>query len=254
MRTIGFLCLLVLLLSCEDRQLSEDIKSQLDEENMVHRCKSFIDSLDELVYERGERFESLVYSNENEELKSVLWYLDDTLSIVRELIKYQKTNEQHELSFYFLEGQLYLAQEIIDISSAQGVKSTELLVLYEGKTPVRAWSNSTNDGNFSASNYKDAPTKHYDPSRALAMFYNEKDFVMHFEDFLESGGEIYLLVNTGKKNNYIAALRIGKMDSFLNELNAKKEKYKNVPLFIQHQAINEGGWIFHQYIRGSFLE
>lgn len=254
MRAIGLLLLFVLLFSCEDRVLSENIKTQLDAENMVHECKSFIDSMDDLVDAQGERYESLVYSNDNEELKSVLWYVDDTLSIIRELIKNQKTNEQHEISYYFLKGQLYIVQEIIDSSSGKEVNSSELVVLFDGKTPVRAWSNSSTDGYFNASNYKDAPTKHYDPSRALAMFSNEQDFVMHFEDFLESGGETYLLVNTGKKTNYIAALKIEKMDAFLSELKSNKEKYKNVPLLIQHQTVNQGGWIFHYYIKGSFIE
>lgn len=241
------------LVACDDRDLSESMKSRLDAESEIHEFKAFIDNRDNDIELRGERFESLVYSNENEECKSVLWYLDDTLVLVREMIRNQNTEENHEVSYYFKNGRLHLVQDIGDLPSKDEMISSELIVYFENDEPLRAWSNVTNDGVFDASLYKDAQPQSFSPKRSIDMFTHETDFVLHFDGFLETGGDLYLLVNTGTEKSYIAALKINEMDDFLNELRKNEQRHKNAPLHIEHQAVNQGGWVFHYYIRGKFL-
>lgn len=239
------------LISCGDRNLSDDLVSRLDDENLVHDCKAFIDVTDQDIEVLGERFESLSFSNEHEECKSVLWYVNDTLRVVREINRTIATNEQQERSYYFKDGKLYLAQEIKDVPKGNGIESSELIVCYESETPVRAWSNSSFDGVFDPSKYSDSKPVTLSPSRALEMFNCDNSFELNFDDFLETSGERYLLVSTSHQQKYIAAIKINEMDDFLNKLFKDKKKLKNSPIKIQHQIVNQSGWVFHYYIKGE---
>jgi hypothetical protein len=251
-------CLLIvsfLIVSCGDREISEELKNQLDEENLIHECLAYITSKDQDIESQGQRFESLVYTNEVEECKSVLWYLKDSLAVVREITRNLKTNEQHEISYYFSQGELYLVQDIADTPRNEGETSShELIVVFKNNKPYRAWENEMVDGYFDPNKYANSDKKNYSPDRAIDMFNHNKSFVLHFEDFLNSDGENYLLVNTGQKDNFIAAIKIEAMDAFLNELSKNKEKFKNAALQINHQAVNQSGWVFHYYINGDFLK
>lgn len=242
------------LFSCGDRELSEDLRNEMTDENQIHECLAYIATQDYDIESRGERFESLIYTNENQECKSVLWYMEDTLVVVREITRDLKTKEQHEISYYFKQGQLYLVQDITDWTLREGeISSDEYILLHEAGKGVRAWINTMVDGAFDPSTYLAGEIINYSPARALDMFSHEKDFVLHFEDFLDSQGDKYLLVNTGQKENFIAAIKLEGMDDFLKELNANKSKYKNAALVIRHQAVNQAGWTFHYYISGGFL-
>lgn len=255
MRNSILFSVIFLLFSCGDRTLSNDLRNQMADENQIHECLAFIAAQDYDVESRGERFESLVYTNEEEECKSVLWYVEDTLAVVREITRNLKTKEQHEISYYFTNGQLYLVQDITDWTLRDGeISSDEYILLLEQNKAVRAWKNSMVDGDFNPQNYQTADFKDYSPERAIDMFTHERDFVLHFEDFLDSEHDLYLLVNTGKKDNFIAAMKIETMDGFLKELSTHKSKLKNTALKIQHQAVNQGGWTFHYYMSGSFLK
>jgi len=252
-KTLLFLAPLFLL-SCGDRELTDDLRDQMNAENLIHDCLAFVAAQDYDIESRGERFESLVYTNEEEECKSVLWYLDDTLTVVREITRNLKSKEQHEISYYFKQGQLYLVQDITDWTLRDGeISSDEYILLHENGKAVRAWKNAMVDGVFDPYSYQAAELRSYSPNRALDMFSHEQAFVLHFEDFLETEGDLYLLVNTGQKDNFIAAMKIETMDDFLKALYADKAKFKNAALEVRHQAVNQGGWTFHYYISGGFL-
>jgi hypothetical protein len=254
MRNLLFFLVPFLLFSCGDRELSEDLKNQMVDENQIHDCLAYIANMDYDIESRGERFESLIYTNDFEECKSVLWYLEDTLTVAREITRNLKTNEQHEVSFYFNSGQLYLVQDIANMTTGEGeMSSDEYILLYENGSAVRAWKNVLQDGVFDPYKYEAADLKSYNPARAIDMFTHKKEFVLHFEDFLESQGDLYLLVNTGQKENFIAAIKIDSMDDFLQTLYTDKSKFKNVALDLNHQAVNQGGWTFHYYVSGGFL-
>jgi hypothetical protein len=245
------LAICVGLTSCSDRNLSDDLVSRLDDENFVYDCKAFIDVIDQDIEVQGERFESLSFSNEQEECKSVLWYINDTLQVVREINRRILTNEQLERSFYFKDGKLYLIQEIKDVPKDGVIESTELIIFYDSETPARAWSNFSLDGVFDPSKYVESIPVTHSPERALEMFRCENSFALNFEDFLETSGERYLLVSTSHQQKYIAAIKINQMDDFLNELFRDRIKLKNAPITIQHQIVNQGGWIFHYYVKGE---
>ena len=253
MRVFSILIYSLLFVACGDRELSDNVREQLDSENLIYECKAFIETADADAESRGERFESLVYTNEDEECKSVLWYINDSLVVARENTRNLKTNEQHEISFYFKDAKLYLSQDIHDLSLGEQLNAKELIVIYENDKPIRAWSNSSQNGEFETENYKEATAKSYSPKRALDMFTHDNAFALHFEDFMETNGENYLLLNTGQKDNFITAVKITQMDNFLKTLAGNKTKYKNAAVRINHQPVNQGGWVFHHYVSGEFL-
>lgn len=242
------------LTSCGDRGISEDLKNQLDEQSMVDQLKAFQMDQDVIAENSSQRFESLLYSSEKEECKSILFYYNDSLTLIREWKRNLVGKTESETSFYFQKGELYLVQDLeYSIATDGNSRSTEYLLKIENDKPVRAWFNKAENGYLDPLQFKSADIKAYSPNRAMDMFYNENDFVLRFDDFLNSGEDTYLLVNCGENKDLIAALKIENMDGLLRNLNANKEKFKNTPLKIKHQAINQDGWLFHYYVSGELM-
>lgn len=243
----------LVLLSCGDQELNQNTLDQLDAEHLIHECKAFINNQDYDLDVNGQRFQSIVYSSETKECKSILLFRNDSLVVVREIQRNITTNDQTEYSYYFSNGELYLYQEISNQPKNDGsILSKEYVLLYKDGEPTRAWQNEAINGAIDPFNFKEAKTKKVSPDNALDMFNNENNYALHFEDFLETNGELYLLVNTIKGENFISALKVEKMDDFLMELKKDKTKHKNAPLKIKHEAVNDNGWIMHYYVHGTF--
>ncbi len=255
MQKFSFFLLLLVLFSCGDRGIDENLKSRLDDENLVLECKAFIEEQDILVDSQGQRFESLVYTSAWEECKSILFYYNDSLSVLREWKRNPESHVDHEISYYFKSGALYLVQDIMDSMKQDGtLKSTELLIYHEQGKPVKAWFNNAENGYFDHADYQTTKVKTYTPNRALDMFYHEGNFGLNFDSFLTSGSDLFLLVNSGAQKEFVSAIKINEMDTFLKNLQANPDKFKNKPLKIEHQAVSQEGWLFHYYISGRFKE
>jgi len=246
---------LLFFVSCSDRTLSEETIGQLNAENEVHDWKTFIDETDAQLDINGERFESLVFTSKSQEIKSIYWYRNDTLIVIRQQVREIPSNIQHEISYYFGKRGLQLVQELVDVPVAnEEMESTEYLTLYQKGQPVKTWMNKLYGSFADPLQYKETTLRSDDYTWSHQMFSLEGDFALTFDDFLVNDQDIYLLVETVSKEPYIAALKVEKLDGFLSELYFNKDKYKNRPLQIEYQVVNDQGWIFSYYKSGKFKE
>lgn len=244
---------LFLLNSCGDRMISDETMNQLGSENEIHDWLVYIENTDAAIEMNGERFESLVFTSEFEETKSIFWYQGDTLRIIRQQIRDLKTNNQTEISFYFNARGLLLVQELIDSAVDEDeIQTTEYVTLYENQMPIRSWGNDWYGGFADPLQYKDVAIRKSDFTRSMDMFALENDFALTFDDFIVNEHDVYLLVETVGKTPYIAALKVEQLDEFLSELYNNKSKHKKKPIKVDYQVLNEQGWIFSYYRSGQF--
>lgn len=251
--TLAGILPLFLLNSCGDRVISDDTINQLHLENEIHDWLTFIENTDAAIEIDGERFESLVFTSEFEEAKSIFWYQGDTLRIIRHQTRDLKTNNQTEISFYFSTQGLLLVQELIDVAMEENeIQTTEYISLYENQMPIRSWTSEWYGGFADPLQYKDVAIRNSDFTKPMDMFTLENDFALTFDDFIVNDHDVYLLVETVGETPYIAALKVEQLDDFLSELYNNKSKYKGSPIEIDFQVVNESGWIFSYYRSGKF--
>jgi hypothetical protein len=172
-----------------------------------------------------------------------------------EMIREIKTNKQSEVSYYFDSTGLVLVQDITDqITSDSTFTTTEHIQWYDKNGLVRAWKSNYKNGAKDETAFSDFEGKAYSVEEALQMYSRTGAFQLHFEDFLHSEGDMFLLVNTNNPYNYIAAVKIAMMDDFLIFLQKDKEKYKNKPIAVNSELVDQNGWMFHYYRGGSLMK
>jgi hypothetical protein len=247
------LFLMFLMLSCQDRSLSESTLNQLDAESEIYDLLAFIENMDSELEAVGERFESLVFTSETSETKAIFWYQNDTLRIIRHQMRDTKTNVQSEISYYFDQSGLVLVQELIDSPvSEDEMQTTEYITFYSDEQALRSWSNNWYGGFADPLQYQNTEIRKSDFTEAIDMYSLRGDFALSFDDFLVNDQDTYLLVETVGKTSYIAALKVERLDDFLTELYKNKSKYKKTPIQIDYQVVSEDGWIFSYYRSGGF--
>ena len=249
---LTILSMLLTFTACGDRVLGEDAIDQLNAESEIHDWLAFIENTDADLDAFGERFESLVFTNKEEETKSIFWYKGDTVRVIRHQIRNLLNNEQREISYYFGDKGLLLVQELIDVPvSEDEIQTTEYISIYEDEKPKRTWVNKWYGSFADPLQYKDTDLKSHNYQVCLDMFTLEGDFQVTFDNFLENDADVYLLVETIGKEHYIAALKIERMDDFLSTLYNDKVFYKRKKLNLDYQVVNESGWVFSYYRSGS---
>jgi len=264
-KLIPVLILFFLFSSCEDKKravhnaTSQDTTAPENQESGSTSTEDYdlnlwVSEIDAEIENEEKAAYSLQFSNEQEEVQAILYYVGETPSRLDEKFSDYVTKTYGKRSYYLMNEQLVVSKEVKEeLLPDSTYQMRETITFYENGMAKKSQTKvAPYEEELIYSDYTEIPVTAHPFKNTLDVLNREGDYETYFLDLVETSTSTFILLSNRQSPKKTTALMLEYRDSFANELLQNKKKYIGKKVEVEFEIASNQGMTYQAYRGGKF--
>lgn len=264
-KLIPVLILFFLFSSCEDKKravhnaTSQDTTAPENHESGSTSTEDYdlnlwVSEIDAEIENEEKAAYSLQFSNEQEEVQAILYYVGETPSRLDEKFSDYVTKTYGKRSYYLMNEQLVVSKEVKEeLLPDSTYQMRETITFYENGMAKKSQTKvAPYEEELIYSDYTEIPVTAHPFKNTLDVLNREGDYETYFLDLVETSTSTFILLSNRQSPKKTTALMLEYRDSFANELLQNKKKYIGKKVEVEFEIASNQGMTYQAYRGGKF--